>query len=436
MENQQDNIKISTLTLDNYRGFKNLKLSFDRHLTVLAGVNGSGKSSVLDSCALILSWLVNRMQSARSSGRPIPETCIANGANFAMIQVIFSAFENNFAGRLARIRKFSGSIPKQNSDLGRFQELAGIIISSNMSETSMGLPIFAYYPVDRAVLDIPLRIRTKHEYTQYSGYDNALVGTGANFRSFFEWFRNREDLENELFRHRQNGKHIYDYQLQAVREALEALLPEFKNLTIRRDPLRMEVEKNGMPFRIEQLSDGEKCFIALVGDIARRMAILSNEKRSKEKGFSPLKGNGIVLIDEIDLHLHPAWQRIVVPRLTQIFPNVQFIVSTHSPSVLTQVKSEQILLLKFDISGNQVEEPQYSYGKTVDRILEDVMGLETTRPDEVKNMLNQIFNHIACNRFTEARKIMTDLRKILDDPNDEDLVLAEAVIRRKEIIGK
>ena len=158
----------------------------------------------------------------------------------------------------------------------------------------------AYYPVNRAVLDIPLRIKERHSFDLLSAYSDSLTG-GANFRAFFEWFREREDLENENRKYadqliKPEGYQFPDRQLEAVRAALMLFMPEFTNLTVRRNPLRMEVEKNGKTLRVNQLSDGEKCLMAMVGDLARRMAI-ANPVRP-----NPLEGEGIILIDEIDLH--------------------------------------------------------------------------------------------------------------------------------------
>ncbi|WP_052507359.1 AAA family ATPase [Desulfonatronovibrio magnus] len=151
-------------------------------------------------------------------------------------------------------------------------------------------------------------------------------------------------------------------------------MPELTDLAVRRNPLRMEVKKNGQALIVNQLSDGEKCLMAMVGDLARRMAIANPNLDD------PLHGKGVVLIDEIDLHLHPKWQRLIVPRLTEAFPNCQFVISTHSPHVLTHVKPENIFLLSLDKEGMSAQKPAESYGKNVDRILEDIMGLETTRP--------------------------------------------------------
>jgi predicted ATP-binding protein involved in virulence len=166
-------------------------------------------------------------------------------------------------------------------DLNEIGRLVQERISS--SQEKVNLPLFVHYPVNRAVLDIPLRIRGIHRFGLLSAYDNALTG-GASFRTFFEWFRAEEDLENE---HRKDINTLFkpaesqypNPRLEAVRKALNRLLPDFTNFSIRRWPLRMEVEKNGKPLTVNQLSDGEKCLIAMVGDLARRLAIAKGAGR-------------------------------------------------------------------------------------------------------------------------------------------------------------
>ena len=189
----------------------------------------------------------------------------------------------------------------------------------------------------------------------------------------------------------------------------------------------MEVEKDGQLLTVNQLSDGEKCLIAMVSDLARRMAIANPTG-------NPLNGEGIILIDEIALHLHPRWQRMIVPRLLEVFPNCQFMISTHSPHVLTHIQPENIFLLKW-VDGNiTAQRPSESYGKNVDRILEDLMDLDTTRPTQVSNDLHRIYEMIDSNDLDEAKQQIATIRqKIGDDP---DLVKAEVLIRRKELIGK
>jgi predicted ATP-binding protein involved in virulence len=289
--------------------------------------------------------------------------------------------------------------------------------------------------------------------------------SAANFRTFFEWFRAREDLENETriiledasgnlqviknalqnsklledlskkipLKQNESNVKVYDSlfpdpQLTAVRTALREFLPEFSNLTVRRNPLRMEVIKNGKPLIVNQLSDGEKSLIALIGDLARRMAI------ANPISSNPLNGYGIVLIDEIDLHLHPKWQRMIIPKLIKVFPNCQFIISTHSPSVITHVHPDSLFCLEQNDIGIVSKRPYESYGKTVERILEDLMGLETTRPDEISSSLTTLFKTIDSGDLNEAKDIVSRLKEIIG--TDPELAKADVLIRRKELVGK
>ena len=214
--------------------------------------------------------------------------------------------------------------------------------------------------------------------------------------------------------------------MNAVRQALEILMPDFKKLSVRRSPLRMEVEKNGKRLSVNQLSDGEKCLMAMVGDLARRLAIANPVRES------PLLGEGVILIDEIDLHLHPKWQRMIVPKLLETFPNCQFIISTHSPHVLTHVEAKCVFMLRENEDGIVAEHPIESYGKNVDRVLEDLMGLETTRPDSVKEKLDQLYREIDKGHTSKALNIIQEMKeKIGEDP---ELVKARVLIKRREII--
>ena len=429
---------IQTLTLTNFRGARSLSLDLHERLNVLVGVNGAGKSTVLDACATMLSWAVSRIRQAGTSGRPIPEDDITNRQGSAAIEISCVDDDRKITWRLAKSRKGYGS-PEQPSDLKELNDYTKQIqarIASSDQRTN--IPLFVHYPVTRAVLEIPLRIRGRHSFELLAAYDDALT-TGANFRTFFEWFREREDLENEILVRRsqptlfddEKANDYPDPHLQAVRNALSRLLPEFEHLTVRRSPLRMEIQKSGEILTVNQLSDGEKCLIAMVSDLARRLAIANPALEN------PLDGDGIILIDEIDLHLHPNWQRMIANRLLDIFPNCQFIVSTHSPHVLTHVHPENILILHWSEGSVEALRPEESYGRKVDRILEDLMGLDTTRPKDVDRKIKGLFNMISqskSNELSHAREELKKMKQAIGD--DPELIRAEALIRRKELIGR
>jgi predicted ATP-binding protein involved in virulence len=420
---------ITQLTLTHYRGAIDLTLPLDAKLNVFFGANGAGKSTVLDAVATMLSWLVSRLMHERGNGRTINEMHITNGRSVAQLSMHCRDGSQEFTWRLVKARTGHSS-GELRSDFAALNDYLGSwhnqIAASN---EAINLPVFVYYPINRAVLDIPLRIRHKHQFTVFSAYEGALT-SAANFRTFFEWFREREDLENEQAREHDesDGNRYQDRQLQAVRQALTNFMPEFSHLTVKRNPLRMEVRKNGERLLVDQLSDGEKCLIALIGDLARRLAI-ANPLRA-----NPLEGEGVVLIDEIDLHLHPKWQRLLIEGLQQVFGGCQFLLSTHSPHVITYVHPQSLFCLRQGGNGMVFERPLESYGKNAERVLEDVMGLETTRPASVQADLRQMFESVGRGDLQQARDQIAHLRSTIG--NDPELGKAEVLIRRRETIER
>lgn len=219
--------------------------------------------------------------------------------------------------------------------------------------------------------------------------------------------------------------HSEGQDLQIVTNAIEQFLPEYNNLRVKRTPRpHMLIDKNKESFDLEQLSDGEKNLIALVGDIARRMS-LGNPRAEK-----PLLGSGIILIDEIDLHLHPSWQRLVVPKLLEVFPNCQFFISTHSPQILSHVKPDTVFLLEQNKEGLSYRKVDETYGMSLDRVVDLVMEDES-RPESVTNDLDNLFELIERNKLKKAKKLVITLKK--DLKTDPEIMRAEMLIRQQEM---
>lgn len=217
-------------------------------------------------------------------------------------------------------------------------------------------------------------------------------------------------------------------ELQTIRQTVESFLPDYTNMRVdRKGKPQMLIDKNGQTFSMEQLSDGEKNLIALVGDIARRFAI------AYPNSEDPLKENGIILIDEVDLHLHPAWQRLVIPKLVETFPNCQFFISTHSPQVISHVKHWSLFLLKNEDNKLHLESATESFGKTSDRILVDLLGV-SERPEEIKDSVSETYNLIEENNLSEAQQKVEELEKLL--PGDPEWSKMNVLIKRRKILGK
>jgi predicted ATP-binding protein involved in virulence len=190
----------------------------------------------------------------------------------------------------------------------------------------------------------------------------------------------------------------------------------------------MTVFKQDKELIINQLSDGEKCLLAMVSDLARRLAIANPSLAD------PLQGEGIVLIDEIELHFHPQWQRGILPTLASTFPNCQFIVSTHSPQIVSDVQPEAIYLLHQTPQGLMASHAASSYGRDSNQILEDLMEVPD-RPIHIKNRLQQLFHLIDDGNLEAAQQLKEQLEQQigLDEP---EFVKADVMIRRKKILGR
>jgi predicted ATP-binding protein involved in virulence len=461
-------MRVRRLKMQSFRGIDDLTLEFSNTSpTVIIGINGVGKTSILECLAILLSQLIGRIKQRQEVPLKNQNTGInVQGQKIHIAGNIFGNLNlytgesnslNLLQENLGQIRDLSDqdvtvghdetnneievvinsllsnwSISKtcgiNNSNNSTSQQLAAIVEHVNsrwQTEPSTAFPLAVYYRVNRAVTDILLDTATDESTKQIDAYEQALNGIQINFNTFFQWFKKLEDLENEI---RQDEPLYRNRQLQAVRAAVNSLIPDFSNLRVRRVPLRMTVTKEGKEFTINQLSDGEKCLLALVGDLARRLAIANPSLEN------PLEGEGVVLIDEIELHLHPKWQREIIPSLIRTFPKCQFIVTTHSPQVISHVESENIFILEKTENRVIIKHPDSSFGRDSNRILEDLMGVPA-RPQAIKNDLHELFQLIEEGNLEAAKQLR---RQIADKIGDDEPELAKAStsIRRKEILKR
>ena len=395
-------MKFSTLTLNNFRAFKHIDLSFHPKLTVLAGVNGSGKTTLLDAYAIMLSRIVSYIEDGKINKNTIRinDSDIQNGENRAKISLING---DELAFSINKSRK--GIFSLEKDDVQHAKKYAETIQQRiENSRTQATVPVFIYYQTQRAVIDFPKRIRTAHKFDLVETYDNSLNGE-INFRLFFEWFREREDLENEI-RLRQNMNYR-DGQLNAVREALTKFLPHITDIQIRRiGEQAMIAKENGREISINQLSDGAKILCASIGDLARRLAM------ANPMGNDPLLGNGIVLIDELELHLHPKWQREIIRKLPKVFPNIQFVVSTHSPQIISEVAAESLYVLNWNKKSNQPEctKPVRSLGLNTADVLSEIMDSRIIN-QEFDDKVEEVYQYIEQEQWEEAERTLEDLEK-------------------------
>lgn len=424
-------MKVQCLKIQSFRGIEDLTLEFDPQVNVLVGINGVGKTRILDALSILLSRFIEWIGASSKEDVKDPND-LDISVNKQGLDLEIFLYSDNLHWSVHKVR--GQSVHEEDVAAARLR--AKRLRSRSAQESKSSIPLAVCYPVGRTVDNIPLepfdltkyKSNTAYPFGQLTAYSKALSAKQTSFESFFRWFRNREDLENEI--RLDNPINLYeDTQLKAVRKAITSFLPGFKALRVRRSQsLRMTVEKQGQELFINQLSDGEKCLLAMVGDIARRLALANPGLEDS------LQGEGVVLIDEIELHLHPQWQRKIIPALTATFPNCQFIVTTHSPQVISHVEPESIYILEATSEGIKAFRPEYSLGRDSNTILEDLMGV-SSRPEKQQKDLQELFRLIEEGNLDAAREKAAKLSAEIGS-DEAELVGARAAIRRKEILGR
>ena len=401
-------MKLLKLHLKDFKGFEDCRLNIEGKSVVIFGINGTGKSSVLAAINyLCWNWLYRLNQAQGSAFKSLDSTLVRSGTSKLEI-----AGEFEFNGEQYWLKKeYLKARPGKGAVVMPYKKYYDAFLEAYVSaygEATQDAPIFVNYGTNRSVLDIPLRIRNKHQFSKWTAFERTIENK-LDYRTFFEWFRNQEDYEAELIRERED----LDYRdplLNCVKRAVQAMLPEFSNLHVKRNPLRLSVTKNGVEYSVDQLSDGEKCTLALFGDLARRLAL------ANQNSNDPLSGEGIVLIDEIELHMHPSWQRLVLPTLKRTFPNIQFIVTTHSPQVLGLADNEfKLFMLSSNDDHNVVlNEIERMDGYDSNYILEEYMGTDSVNP-KFSALFRRTVDAIEEARFGDAEQMIEQVKEIVGE---------------------
>jgi predicted ATP-binding protein involved in virulence len=412
-------MRLRHVTLNNYRCFDELDLELHPRLTVLVGTNGAGKTAVLDGIAAGLSPILRYLSSAdeRLSGKGAG----IKDQDFKLVPRSGRAKKESWsAAPYARVKlsttsdlswdywrpSVRGAEPPAKVGEAKLSAYLSQIVGSLSTPAPQCMPVFAYYGARRGYIVAPGRLHpTKQNYEQPASALAGALESMSDFKEMLKWF---DDAEAAELRDNK-GHRTEDFELapalEAVRYALTKLLGgAYQNPHFQSDRRFVVDRANGGPaMQVGQLSQGYQSMLALGMDFARRMALanphlnfeneeavrqaLSNEWSAFDEvtgppevlpDAAPLVAPAIMLVDEIDLHLHPSWQQRVIGDLMQTFPNTQFIVTTHSPQVLTTVPSECIRIL----SDTKVfAAPAGSEGAEPERMLKQVLGLKDVRPD-------------------------------------------------------
>ena len=416
-------MKLERVEIENYRAIERMDLPLHPRLTVLHGGNAHGKTSVLSAIAVGLGAIPTLLTGVKSVNflRTDPRGTAPVRVKLAALGGI--GWERTRVGGRHRVKA-----PTLRDELDK------IMHAAESGDAVRSLPIVAFYDTDRSVIDVPQWPRDfKREFPRRLALEGALAAR-TNFKEFFEWFYAMENEELRGQRYRKNfGFRIKD--MDAVRNAISALVSGVSNPHMIHRPLRFIVSVKSESGEVEdlelnQLSGGYRIMLALAADLARRMA------QGNPHLDNPLQSEAIVLIDEMDLHLHPSWQQRILPDLLRTFPNTQFIVSTHSPQVLSTVRPENIVHLSREdgrIVAGKSSAP--TYGAESGGVLEAVMRVDE-RPSghEFVEIYKAYMELVYRGRGNRPEAL--DLRRKLEDlsPRDHGLDAADIEMDRQEVM--
>lgn len=375
------NLNISKLRLRDYRCFPALNIEFHEQLTVLVASNGAGKTSILDAIAVAFGPYVGAFDE--SVGRHFEPSDIrllrvretsSNEMEFASDGVRLEAAgwipgsQSELLGEHPSIWKRSLASPtkakttikdaKELIDYGKRMQAAVRTPGSDAE-----LPLLAYYGTGRLWQQKKLMEGKLPRTSRTIGYTDCL-DPASSYKSFVAWFRY---WNNNAFKGRyeatQAGRSYepteFDHYISAVSFAVNTCLAPagWKNIeySLSREELVAHHDQQG-ELPVALLSDGIRNMIGMVADIAFRATKLNPQFGSEAAQKTP----GIVLIDEVDMHLHPEWQQVVLQSLVAAFPKLQFIVTTHSPQVLSTIRRENIRILRQTEDGHEAAMPEFS----------------------------------------------------------------------------
>ncbi len=386
---------INSIRIIDFRGIEDKTFEFNSSFNVLIGENGSGKTSVLEALAASIN----------------PYVAISQGRNVRPIRkedVRVESFGHSIEKKTKTSLIIHGEIDsrplewvikKSHWDFGFMQgddkQIRGIAKShfSVLSENggkNIQLPVFDYLGCGRLFSEPSKSLKTLPKGSRYEGYYNCLDST-SSIKRFASWFKT---MELSLLQGNETSK----WRTQVIKRAVANCLEGWETIFfgVAEDQLmavKSTSEKEVLPFNY--LSDGQRNIVGIVADIAYRCVLLNPYLELEATNQS----SGIVLIDELDLHLHPKWQRTIVNKLKETFPKIQFITTTHSPFIVQSLTNNELT----DLEGKNMDDDYLKIG--LEDIVEGEMGIKESNRSE---------------RFLKMKKVADEYYKLIIEGKEKD----------------
>ncbi len=414
-------MRIDRLEIQNFNGFESLEIDFDPHFNLFVGDNASGKTSVLDALSIMLNAWLLAINEKEIEGNIPPDSirvvAYPHQDNYSFekqypVRIVISGMvmECNVNWSLCQLNKQKNTT---YADIEQLCIIAKDTAQKVMKNTSVTLPLFCNYGTERLWFETRHRKHRQNEDpekdqpSRLDGYEDcneseiqetallqwirALVIDGIQMGEMPIAFRAMERAIIACV----EGATSLKYSVQ-YKDAVVGIT------SIGSQPFNMQFFKN--------LSDGQRIMLTLIGDIVRRATILNPHLGEEVLQKTP----GIVLIDELDLHLHPIWQRRIIHDLKRTFPAIQFITTTHSPQLIGEAKPNEIRIL----SDGNAYIPPHSFGLDSSRVLEEIQGAKE-RNSGVETLIHEIAVAIDAEKFDEARKLISDLESAVGHGDPE-----------------
>ena len=438
-------MKLKKIKISNYRCFKEADISFDDHVTLIVGKNGAGKTAILDAVAVSISTFLLGIDGG------VSRSILKDDARYEF---------HDLDGTIDPQHQFPVSIDSSgdcldehdlkwtrslNSENGnttikgarKLTNIAKNVQNRIMTgDKSLVLPLISYYGTGRlyAQKKEKRNIKSLTEFKRQVGYFDCMAAE-SNEKLMLNWFQ-RQTLKS-LQEQQRTGIIEKPLLLKTVEIAICKCFERIsgsKNASIIFDldthRLVLEFETadgSSQKFAMDEMSDGYKNTLSMIGDIAYRMAVLNPMLGDKVLEKTP----GIILIDEVDLHLHPQWQQTIISDLNTIFPNVQFIVTSHAPAVINSVAKEQIRILD---NGEIYMPAVQTYGRDANSILREVMKV-SERPTDITQRLSEFYTCMDNKKYEKADKVLSEIEDIVGT-TDPDIAAARTSLDLEKLLGE
>lgn len=421
---------IHQLDLDQVRGFRKAIFEFKPGFNLLVGENGTGKSTVLWALRVMLSHLLKDLLLSKQPVINFMERDVARDIAtewpFLNATLGLSFEENSIATSnryLAQKNRHTyadaqAGNPREQvvntPDRYEFVDINGL---ATKRPIKVGQPIAVYYSAHRSIATERASSKRRTVGGKELAYVEALLDRELNLREVADLWQKEVELEK--------SDNIPIRANVAIEQALPVFLEGFKNLRVEDGKeRRIFVDKHGVRLDLMQVSDGERSLLAILMDLIRRLATANPSLQDPAS-----EANAVVLIDELDLHLHPRWQRTIVQKLTETFPKCQFIATTHSPQIIGEVLAQNIILLE---RGKQPYNPNQSLGMDSNWVLEILMDTPERNVPTTKR-LEHISDLIEDGEYEQASTEILDLQGQI--PDDPELLKLQIRLDRMQILG-